>query len=68
MLKFIPTEEITVKNEFKNNLSINDETSFFLNTYGTLYAFDNNSMKMNWFLNLNQSTDLNLSNYSLELN
>ena len=62
MLKFIPTEEITVKNEFKNNLSINDETSFFLNTYGTLYAFDNNSMKMNWFLNLNQSTDLNLSN------
>ena len=62
ILKQIPTEESVVKNEFKNNLSIGKNYTFFLNTYGTLYTIDNKSLKIIWFLNLNQSTDLNSSN------
>lgn len=61
-LKLIPTEETTVKNEFINNISLNDEQTLFLNTYGSLYAIDNENMRINWFINLNQSIDLNLGN------
>ena len=56
-LKLIPTEETIVKNQFKNNLSLDEKTLFFLNTYGSLYSIDNESMKINWFINLNQSLD-----------
>ena len=62
VIKLFPTEEILVKNEFKNNLSTNKSISFFLNTYGSLYSIDNNNFKINWFVNLNQSSDLNPSN------
>ena len=62
IIKFIPTEETTFKNEFINNLSLDNENSFFLNTYGSLYSIDNKNLKINWFLNLNQSLDLNPSN------
>ena len=61
-LKLIPTEETVVKNKFKNNLSLNDESLFFLNTYGSLFAFDQNAMTVNWFKNFNQSLNLNPSN------
>ncbi len=63
LIKFIPTEETIVKNKFINNLSIDDKGNlFFLNTYGSLYSIDAKNMKINWFLNLNQSTDINPSN------
>ena len=63
LIKFIPTEETIVKNNFINNLSIDDKNNlFFLNTYGSLYSIDAKNMKINWFLNLNQSTDVNPSN------
>ncbi len=62
ILDLIPTEESSVKNEFVNNLSTNNEHSLFLNTYGSLYSIDNTDMKINWFVNLNQSLDLNPSN------
>ena len=63
LIKFIPTEETIVKNKFINNLSIDDKNNlFFLNTYGSLYSIDAKNMKINWFLNLNQSTDVNPSN------
>ena len=58
----LPTEEITVKNQFVNNLAFVDNSLFFINTYGTLYSIDTNTMKVKWFLNLNQSIDLNPSN------
>ena len=62
-IKFIPTEETIIKNAFINNLSINNEKSiFFLNTYGSLYSIDIKTLKINWFINLNQSTDINPSN------
>ena len=61
-IKFIPTEETIIKNAFINNLSINNEKSiFFLNTYGSLYSIDIKTLKINWFINLNQSTDINPS-------
>ncbi len=62
ILKQIPTEESIVKNEFENNLSTGDNFTFFLNTYGTLYTINNKTLKILWFLNLNQSSDLNPSN------
>ena len=61
----IPTEETVIKNKFENNLSMDENNLFFLNTYGSLYSINNNSMKINWFLNLNQTTDLNPSNLFL---
>ena len=56
------SEKTLVNNVFKNNLSSNEENTFFLNTYGSLYAVDNKNLKINWFVNLNQSTNLNPSN------
>ena len=61
-LKLIPTEEIAIKNQFINNLSLNNKSLLFLNTYGSLYSFDKESLRINWFINLNQSLDLNPSN------
>ena len=58
----IPTEETIVKNKFINNLSLNNNYIFFLNTYGSLYAVDKKNMQIKWFVNLNQSLDINPSN------
>ena len=65
ILKLIPTEEVIVKNQFINNLSLSDESLLFLNTYGSLYSIDINSMAMKWVTNLNQTLDLNPSNLFL---
>ena len=62
ILKLIPTEENVVKNQFKNNLSINKDSLFFINTFGSLYSVDIKKMIIKWFVNLNQSLDLNPSN------
>ena len=62
IIKFIPTEETIVKNQFINNISSNEKYSFFLNTYGSLYGIENDSMRIKWFVNLNASTNLNPSN------
>ena len=65
IIKLFPTEETIVKNQFINNLSLSDEILLFLNTYGSIYSIDLNSMKMKWFLNLNKSFDVNPSNLFL---
>ena len=63
LIKFIPTEETVIKNRFINNISITEENNLlFLNTYGSLYSIDVKTMKINWFINLNQSIDINPSN------
>ena len=62
ILKLIPTEETVIKNRYINNISSNGKISFFLNTYGSLYGINNKNMKIQWFLNLNKSLDLNPSN------
>ena len=62
IIKKLPTEETIIKNQFINNLSWDDKSYFFINTYGTLYSINSKNLKVNWFLNLNQSIDLNPSN------
>ena len=62
ILKTIPTEDSVIKNKFINNLSLNNNSVFFLNTYGSLYSLDIKSMKIRWFANLNQTLNLNPSN------
>ncbi len=62
ILKQIPTEETIVKNNFINSLSLNEKNVFFLNTYGSLYSINIKSKRVNWFVNLNQSLDVNPSN------
>ena len=63
LLNIIPTEETRIQNSFINNLSINNEDVLFLNSYGSLYSINIINMKINWFLNLNQSTNLNTTNF-----
>ena len=60
-LKVIPTEEITVKNNFINSLVASKDSFFYLNTYGSLYSISDKG-KIKWFINLNQSLDINPSN------
>ena len=62
ILKQIPTEETIVKNNFINSLSLDEKNIFFLNTYGSLYSVDIKSKRINWFINLNQSLDVNPNN------
>ena len=62
ILKQIPTEETIVKNNFINSLSLDEKNIFFLNTYGSLYCVDIKSKRINWFINLNQSLDVNPNN------
>lgn len=62
LLSTVPTEESSIKRDFINNFSLNKDTLLFLNTYGSLYSLNTNSMRINWYINLNQSIDLNPSN------
>ena len=62
MLKLIPTENTTVTNEFVNNISKYKNFIFFLNSYGTLYSINSETMDLKWFINLNPSLNLNQSN------
>tara|TARA_B100000767_G_C19771557_1_gene540333 strand:- start:2963 stop:4288 length:1326 start_codon:yes stop_codon:yes gene_type:complete len=62
IIQLLPTEETIVKNNFINNLSTNKKNTLFLNTYGSLYSINNETLRINWFLNLNQSLNLNPSN------
>ena len=50
IIKLIPTEETVVKNVFTNNLSLNNNYTFFLNTYGTLYSIEKNLLRLTWIL------------------
>ena len=60
--KSIQTEETKVTNQFVNNFSITKDNLLFLNSFGSLYSINLNTKQINWFLNLNQSLDLNTDN------
>ncbi len=62
IIKSIPTEENVIKNQFTNSLSLNQNSLFFLNSFGSLYSIDTESLEINWFINLNKSVDLSPSN------
>lgn len=60
-LKAIPTEETLIMNNFVNSLATIKENLYYLNTYGSLYSLNNNG-RIKWFINLNQSIDINPTN------
>ena len=62
ILRKIPTEDSLVKNKFKNNISLYENKIKYLNTYGSLYSLDADTMRIRWFINLNKSLDINPSN------
>ena len=62
ILKTILTEENVFKGDFINSFSVHKNTIMFLNTYGTLYSLDSERLEINWFVNLNDSLDVNPSN------
>ncbi len=59
--KSIPTEEVILKNNFYNSLANDNSNIFYLNTFGSLYSINVNDKNIQWFVNLNQSLDLNTS-------
>ena len=61
-LKFIPTEEVTIKNDFINSLALGNKSVFFLNSYGSLYSINKKNFAINWFLNLNTSLSFGTNN------
>ncbi|MBL6785884.1 MAG: PQQ-binding-like beta-propeller repeat protein [Candidatus Pelagibacter bacterium] len=65
IIKAIPTEEDIIKNQFINSLSLDKNSLYFLNSFGSLYSVSLKNIDINWFINLNQSTDLNPSNLFL---
>lgn len=62
MKKQIPTEEVSLKNNYINSMALNKDDLFYLNTYGSLYSVNKNNFRIKWFINLNKSVDLNPSN------
>ena len=65
LIKLIPTEESVVKNKFVNNISLNQNYLIYLNSFGSLYSIDLESMELIWFINLRENLDLNPSNLFL---
>ena len=61
-LKFIPTEETTIKSDFVNSLALYRDSLIYLNTFGSLYSINSQNLKINWFANFKQSLDLNPTN------
>ncbi len=62
LVKLIPSEETVIKNLFINNLCLSKNQILFLNTYGSLYSINKDDYELNWFLNLNKSSNLNYTN------
>ena len=59
IIKQIPSEENLVRNNFTNNLSQNNRSILYLNTFGSLYSVDKKNLNINWFVNLNPSMEIN---------
>ncbi len=59
--KTIPTEDTLIINNFINSLASTEDNLYYLNTYGSLYSIDNEG-RIKWFINLNQSIDINPTN------
>jgi outer membrane protein assembly factor BamB len=61
-IKKIPTEETLIKNNFINNLTLDDNNLYFLNTFGSLYSINRKNYRINWFVNINPLLDINIDN------
>ncbi len=62
ILRLVPTEENIVKNQFINNISLNENNLFFLNSFGSLYSVNLKNFELNWFINLKNNLDTNTLN------
>jgi outer membrane protein assembly factor BamB len=62
IIRKIPTEETLIKNNFINNLSLDDNNLYFLNTFGSLYSINRKNYRINWFVNINPLLDINIDN------
>lgn len=62
LIKTIPSESTSINSSFINNISLSTENIFYLNTYGSLYSIRKDNLRLNWFVNLNKSLDLNINN------
>ena len=62
LIKTIPSESTSINSSFINNISLSTENIFYLNTYGSLYSIHKDNLRLNWFVNLNKSLDLNINN------
>ena len=62
IIRKIPTEEVLIKNQFINNLSLDDKNLFYLNTFGTVYSINQENLRLNWFRNINTTLYSNLNN------
>ena len=60
ILRKIPSEEVLIKNNYENNIAINKRDLFFLNNFGSLYSVSKESLKINWFVNVNTSLESNI--------
>ena len=61
ILRKIPSEEVLIKNNFENNIAMNNEYLFFLNNFGSLYSVNKENLRVNWFVNVNSSLDSNIN-------
>ena len=57
-IKFIPTEESIIKNDFVSSFAASQKKIFYLNTYGSIYSISNKGY-IDWFINLNESLETN---------
>ena len=60
ILRKIPSEEVLIKNNFKNNIAVNKKDLFFLNNFGSLYSINKKNLRINWFINVNTSLESNI--------
>ncbi len=60
-LRSVPTEENPLKSNFSNSLVFNNQSLFYLNTYGSIYSTNYNG-DLRWFININRSTNLKTNN------
>ncbi len=60
-VKKIPTEQVNFNNNFRNIITAEEKRFYFLNSYGSLYSF-NEKMNVDWFINLNKRIKENPSN------
>jgi len=60
-IKSIPTEEISIKNQFINSIAVKNDALFYLNTFGSIYSI-NVLGRINWFLNINQHSEIDTNN------
>ncbi|MFL2852821.1 MAG: PQQ-binding-like beta-propeller repeat protein [Candidatus Pelagibacter sp.] len=60
-IKSLPSEEVSIKNEFVNSIAVSKDTLYYLNTFGSIYSI-NNEGRINWFLNINQHSEIDTNN------